>query len=255
MSILNLEYIRTILSSFETVGLKQIADISMQNRKDCKFFFHIEKLPLLLEKLSSEYFVLEIAGENIFLYQTNYYDTPDLKMYYAHHNQKMNRYKIRFRNYIVNNKTFLEIKFKNNKNITKKARFPLKQGNNLMNKKTLQFIQENSGFDFSQLQKILESSFYRITLVDKAMTMRFTIDIGLSFSNGKTDIIMDKLIIAELKSTQISNTLRFILKDLRIYPQKISKYCLGQALLNKDIKSNRFKERLLLIDKICKSNY
>jgi hypothetical protein len=49
--------------------------------------------------------------------------------------------------------------------------------------------------------------------------------------------------------------MRQILRELRIMPFKISKYCVGTALTNPDAKSNRFKKKIKLLKKIAQYNY
>ena len=51
-----------------------------------------------------------------------HYDTDDRKFYLDHHNQRVNRNKVRFREYEGSKLTYLEIKHKNNKGKTIKKR-------------------------------------------------------------------------------------------------------------------------------------
>ena len=59
----------------------------------------------ILKNISSEYFCLEIDGKGLLL-QTEYLDTIDNLLFKNHQNGKLNRYKIRFRDYIESKKTF-----------------------------------------------------------------------------------------------------------------------------------------------------
>ena len=61
-------------------------------------------------------------GKLIHDYKSLYYDTEDWKFYLDHHNGRVNRNKIRFREYVGSKLTFLEIKLKNNKGKTIKKR-------------------------------------------------------------------------------------------------------------------------------------
>ena len=60
----------------------------------------------ILENISSEYFCLEIEGKRSFTYQTEYFDTIDNLLFKNHQNGKLNRYKIRFRDYIESKNIF-----------------------------------------------------------------------------------------------------------------------------------------------------
>ena len=66
-----------------------------------------EKLnPITKEIIGSENLITKRSSKVSCLY----YDTEDRKFYLDHHNQRVNRNKIRFREYEGSNLTFLEIK-------------------------------------------------------------------------------------------------------------------------------------------------
>ena len=99
----------------------------------------------------------------------------------------------------------------------------------------------------------LQNSFDRITLVNRAKTERLTIDIDLKFHNLITgrEISLSNLAIVELKRDGLlPSPVLDLLLQLRIMPMGFSKYCMGSALTNPDLKTNRFKERLRLIDRM-----
>ena len=87
-------------------------DVKLMSRTDTKFAFKANKMPLLLQKLLPFYRVLAIDGKLIHDYKSLYYDTDDRKFYLDHHNGRVNRNKIRFREYVGSKLTFLEIKLK-----------------------------------------------------------------------------------------------------------------------------------------------
>ncbi len=242
-----------ILSTFQPISLKELDAVSLQRRKDRKYIFHIDKLPVLLSQLSTSFKVLEINGQRIHQYQTSYYDTSDFSMYHDHHNERLNRYKVRVRHYEITESTFLEIKFKNNKRTTIKKRTPVQSENMSITDETSKFIVKNSPYDLSQLQPSLQNRFFRMTFADNEMTQRLTIDTHLFFSNQYGQQELDGLVVTELKQASMCNSpVHQILKELGIYPQRISKYCIGQALLNQSVKRNRFKFHLNKIGKICR---
>ena len=101
--------------------------VKLLNRKDTKFVFHYSKLDYLLERLSSTYKLLQVNGINTFTYQNTYFDTEDNLFYNQHHNEKRNRYKVRFRQYSGTDDCYFEIKTKNNKNRTIKKRLKVEE--------------------------------------------------------------------------------------------------------------------------------
>jgi hypothetical protein len=250
-----IEEIETILSGFDPVSLKELSTLTFQIRNDKKFLFHIETLPKLLNLLSAHYFrILEIEGKRIHTYHTLYFDTPDYRMYLDHHNDKLNRYKIRLRKYATTGSSFLEVKLKNNKNQTLKNRAHFHENDILQNRKELFFIEHHSPYKFSCLQESIKNSFLRMTFTDKQMTQRLTIDIGLTFVGFGKEKGIQTLVIAELKqNSQRSAGLVFqILHNLKIYPHRFSKYCIGQSILNNSVKHNRFLPQMQMINKICR---
>ncbi|MBT4478083.1 MAG: VTC domain-containing protein, partial [Flavobacteriales bacterium] len=106
------------LNKFETITLSEMDDVKLMSRTDTKFVFNFSRLPEFLEKLSPFYKVLLIDGNLIHDYKSLYFDTEDRKFYIEHHNRRVNRNKIRFREYVGSGLTFLEIKLKNNKGKT-----------------------------------------------------------------------------------------------------------------------------------------
>ena len=74
----------------------------------------------------------------------------------------------------------------------------------------------------------------------------------LKFHNLKNDNRTDLtgLVIIELKRDGLQpSPILGMLRDLRIKPCGFSKYCMGSALTNPDLKRNNFKERLRLVER------
>ena len=111
-----------IVADFLPISLDEMDDVKLMSRTDTKFAFKANKMPLLLQKLLPFYRVLAIDGKLIHDYKSLYYDTDNRKFYLDHHNGRVNRNKIRFREYVGSKLTFLEIKRKNNKGKTIKKR-------------------------------------------------------------------------------------------------------------------------------------
>jgi len=97
------------------------------------------------------------------------------------------------------------------------------------------------------------NSFERITLVNDSKTERLTIDYNLCFENKATgkQAALPNLAIIELKQDgHCHSQFKDFLLETRIKPVSISKYCLGTILTNEHVKSNRFKKKLIYLDKI-----
>ena len=225
-----------VLDRFDPIALEEMSGIKLMNRTDTKFITTVERLEDLLVKAQSQYFIQEINGERNMPYFTRYFDTPDCLMYVSHQNGL----------------AFIEVKNKNNRGRTKKKRISLEDKDmpfELYN----DFLGQHLSYNPEILLPQIENKFNRITLVNKDKTERLTIDTSLQLDNMLTGnkILLDRLVIIELKRDgNVYSPIRDIMCDLRIQPQGFSKYCMGMALTNESLKRNRFKERLMLLEKM-----
>ena len=240
-----------IVADFLPISLNEMDDVKLMSRTDTKFAFRANKLPLLLEKLLPFYRVLAIDGELIHDYKSLYYDTDNRKFYLDHHNGRVNRNKIRFREYVGSKLTFLEIKRKNNKGKTIKKRMKVDAISNELSEKQQNYIEKIIGkpMEVNAKQWI---NFSRITFVHKTQKERMTMDVNLTFENENEKGDMKHIVIAEVKQVRMSRSSDFmrIAKEMHILPIRISKYCLTTLALNPELKKNRFKEKVLFINKL-----
>ncbi len=244
--------ITELLNKFAPISLEQMSEVRLMNRTDMKFVTNLEKLSQLLAMAWQEYYVQDLGGERNTEYGTTYFDTSDFVMYRHHQYGHANRQKIRFRTYVSSNKQFMEVKTKDNHGRTKKKRIEV-DDMNLQDKEKRQFLSRHLRYDVDTLQPTLSNRFSRITLVNKGMTERLTIDSALRFHNivNGMDKDMDKLVIVELKRNGLvySPVLK-MLRQLRIQPHGFSKYCMGSALTNPHLQVNRFKLKLIEVNKL-----
>ena len=220
------------------------------SRIDRKYWFHTSKLQQILEQTLSEYYILEVEGQRLMDYQTTYFDTPVNSMYLKHHNGKMNRHKIRQRKYFSTNSSFLEVKLKTNKKVTIKNRVetPFEKKNFLPAE--LSFIQQETPYSGENLNPVLNNHFKRLTLIHKDKLDRCTIDISPAFWNENNSANVDDLGIFELKRGHSlkASPIVSILRSLKIRQRGMSKYCIGRALLEPELKQNAFNPRLRFLE-------
>lgn len=246
--------IEDALSVFTTISLDEMGKADLMRRKDCKYIFGVPNLEALLRSVKDHYRVLEINGIRSHEYETVYFDTPDREMYHMHHRGKANRYKVRFRRYGTSDIMFLEVKKKDAKGITVKNR--IRTGNSHAEILTTEeaFLAAFVPYSRDRILPVMENRFNRITLVAHDRKERITLDYGLSFSlpGGGRNMEVAGLSIAEIKYTEWLHRSPFhrALRDLRIAPTRFSKYCIGTALLNPELKQNRFKEKIRRVHKI-----
>jgi hypothetical protein len=241
-----------LLRVFTPISLEEMSGVKLMNRTDTKFVTNMAKLHQLLEIAQDDYFVQEIDGERNLEYDTTYFDTRTFDMYNQHQWNHTNRQKIRFRTYCISGLQFMEVKTKNNHGRTKKKRIEVTDMNVCEQEKS-DFLGKYLRYDVDTLQPALNNHFSRITLVNKAKTERLTIDSALRFHNlvSGVDRDMGDLVIIELKRDgQVYSPVLEMLRRLRIHPHGFSKYCMGSALTNSELSVNRFKCKLIEINKI-----
>lgn len=221
------------------------------NRIDRKYWFHNSQLSKLLQNAQPYYHVLEISGSRVTEYQTTYFDTLQDKMYLTHHNQKLNRYKVRRRKYVTSDIDFFEVKLKNNRRRTVKERIEIKPGVTDISGPESEYLSENTPFRDEALRPALNNQFYRITLIHKDKKDRCTIDLKPIFWNKRGEVQFDNLVIFELKRGQSlkSSPMVSLLRKLKIRQRGLSKYCTGRAILEPELKQNAFKPRLRFLHK------
>jgi hypothetical protein len=248
-----LQEIADILSKFSSIDITQMDEVKLLNRTDTKYILSVEQLENILPQLTKDYTCLEAANTRMSSYKTLYFDTPERTFYLQHHNGKPNRYKVRMRQYVESNLTFLEIKHKV-KGRTDKSRIKIEDFSLQFTPQQQLYVEKILG-SATSLKPILWNSFKRITLVNNTIKERLTIDVDLSFQLIEDEDKSWKksaLVIAEVKQENINRQSTFmqLAKQLGGRPSSISKYCLGTSVLVNSVKRNTFKPKILTIDKL-----
>lgn len=242
------------LKDFDSVSLGELKEFELMKRAETKYIVNKKMLKEILEDLLNEYKILEIKGNRRENYCTVYFDTPDFKMYKAHHNGALNRYKVRKRKYVNSELAFVEVKLKDNKRKTIKKRIPISESSDIFVSNAKNFVDEKSPFSSEDLSEVLWTYYTRITLVSKKGLERLTIDTDLEFYDGtkRKHSALPGLAIIELKQDKLSNSSYFVqlMHKMGVRPLGFSKYCIGVCSVYDDVKSNNFKEKLLLVNKL-----
>lgn len=242
---------------FKPILLENMNEVKLMNRTDTKYWFHFNRLAILLKSIKDDYFILKIDEESNLPYTTTYFDTAVNKMFIDHHNGKLNRYKIRRRSYVSSGISFLEVKFKSNKGRTIKKRISSEYGNNVLTKNEMEFLGEKIPFCIDDLKPSLINNFSRLTLVNKNFKERCTIDLNLQFQYSNKKIALENLVIVEIKSegNPSNSPLAKVLRDNRIKTSGFSKYCVGRTVTNARLKRNAFKNKIRKIEKTINTKY
>jgi hypothetical protein len=245
-----------IWNEMKTISLEEMRSVKLMNRIDTKYVVTNDEFLELLAMVSSQgYKVQAIDGLRAVRYDTLYYDTEERAMYIAHHNQMLNRQKIRTRHYVDSNQTFLEVKNKSNRGRTDKRRtsIDLSYFSDIhRNPQAVEYLSERSRYDIATLTPALATRFVRITIVNPTLSERVTIDLDLEYEDmrsGRRATIEGMAIIEIKQDGNLHSHTKDRLRDMRITPLKVSKYCLGSALTVADIKRNRMLLKLRDIEK------
>lgn len=249
------EQIITRANNLPPISLEEMSGIKLMNRTDTKYVATISQLLAFLQAVEGKYYIQEIDGVRLASYHTTYFDTENNEMYVMHHNGKLVREKIRVRTYEDTKITFLEVKNKNNHKRTNKKRIEVQAVDSLVREqeRVIPFLGKHAWYTLDEIRPVIENRFNRITLVNFAKTERLTIDFNLRFHNLLTDDVrnLEYVAIIELKRDgNVPSPSLDIFRQLRIKRSGFSKYCIGCALTNKNLKRNNFKERLNLVNKL-----
>ena len=246
--------IEKALAGFSGISLEEVQRASLMRRKDSKYMFGFNHVPHLLEEASRHYRILDIDGIRSHNYQTFYYDTASRDMYLMHHNGRVNRHKIRFRKYGTSDDIFLEVKKKDSRGVTIKNRMQTSNSKASILSREEEFLSVYSPYDDVEMLPVLENSFNRITMVSPDQDERITLDYQLWFSSKVSDETLEipGVSIAEIKfKDHLSGSFfHAALRRARVIPRRFSKYCIGMAMLNPELKQNLFKERVRQVQKI-----
>lgn len=244
------------LAGMEPITLEEMGSIKLMNRIDMKYLTREETLQKVLERAAAAHYrVLLTEGMRISPYNSVYFDTEGLRMFYDHRNRHLVRQKVRTRCYENSGATFLEIKRKNNHGRTKKKRMEIPREEFMSfggDAAACDFLAQKSWFTAPQLSPVLSTAFQRITLVNPEMTERLTIDTQLCFRNFRTghEATLQDAVIIELKQDgRASSAMRGIFLDLRVKPIRVSKYCVAVTLTDPGAMSGRFKVKVRAIEK------
>lgn len=244
--------IRSMINSFDSVSLDEINAVQLLNRTDTKYAFNLKHLPAFLEKVKDNYKVLEISGHRMMGYKSLYFDTKNLDLFTKHQNGKLNRYKVRIREYTDTDTMFLETKYKTNKGRTVKIRQNKENGFEL-NDSDRVFIREHTAVNPDTLEPCIWVYYTRMTLVNNSFTERITLDLNLNFENDDCKKAYPMIAIAEVKRDKLAKDSFFssLLREQKIPEAGLSKYCIGVASTYENAKYNNIKPKILTLNKIA----
>jgi len=232
------------------VALGQVLSVAqLYTRFDLKYLVPVEALPTLIDRLPRQLAALDIDGLRIFRYESVYFDTDDFALYRHHVQDRRKRYKARTRSYCDSADTMLDVKLKGPRGQTVKQRLPYDferryeltvSGRGFLD----MVIADAYGTTGPPLRTSLTTGYRRATLVDLEHQTRLTIDVNLSWSDEQSNHRANHLALIESKSPCGRRPVDALLGSIAVRPVRMSKYCVGVALLHPDLAANPWNRLL-----------
>jgi VTC domain len=239
------------LEARPAVDLAQLLAVAaLTTRVDQKYLVPTQLLPDLLGRLPDRLAVLSIDDRRLFDYESVYFDTECFELYHQHVQGRRKRYKARTRTYRDTGEVMLEVKLKGHRGETVKERLPYDApGADELTGEGLAFlhsvVDEAYGLTVPDLGPRLTTAYRRSTLADLELNSRVTIDLDLRWSDGETCCAASDLALVETKSGSGVGPVDRVLGGMGIRPVRMSKYCIGVALLHPQMPANKWNRLLV----------
>ncbi|MBI4235484.1 VTC domain-containing protein [Candidatus Peregrinibacteria bacterium] len=243
---------KALVKNLQTLALQDFfkkRDPLSSSRKEYKFLIPMETLPEIIKFLKKDFLAITDKSNYIHKYLTFYYDTPDYKFFHLHRQGKYNRIKIRIREYqTLMCNSFIECKRKIKGKKTKKYRVKItNQDKDVLNQNFIKKNLARHNLTKDNLKNTLQIGYSRIFLLAKDFSKRLSLDFNLKARNEKNEKIniMPKHVILEIKAKTVpKKIITYLKREHKIRQSGFSKYCIGLCLLNKELKSNKWKQVL-----------
>jgi hypothetical protein len=240
-----------------TLALDRFAEASLDllqarlllDRVDRKYLLSMDLLAGVLAAIADDYDLLTAAGATAATYRTQYFDTPDRRLYQDHRRGRLPRQKVRLRHHLDRRLTFLEVKSRRCGTRSTKTRLPRSFGCDALDLEAQEFLARHVPFSPADLAPAVTNRFRRVTLLGHAIDERVTIDCGLELAAGPRTEMLPGLVVLEIKQGRYSNSTPAVtaLRRLHVRELAISKYCLALARLT-PIHSNTFRPALRAVE-------
>ncbi len=241
-----------VLSSLNKIALKDYLkrkDPLFKGRREYKFLVPLDLIPHILEYLKEDFKCLEHEEGGIFLYNSVYYDSENMSFFNMHRQKKLNRLKIRIREYKSGKKgKFIERKTKTKGTYTSKKRSKIdSQFEDFMSKQFITDGINHHGLKRDDLSEKVHIDYKRIFMVSRDFKCRVTIDFDIEANdlNGKKAQLIPNFAVLEVKQEGLpKEIMRFLRRNFKIRRKGFSKYCVATCMLFDNVKKNKWKQTL-----------
>jgi len=228
-----------LVERFDPVSLEELDErAALLRRVDNKYAVERESFEELLERLRDDHQVLEIDGRRLFQYCSTYFDTPELRCFTDHLEDRQPRFKARTRLYVDSDSCVFEVKLKREDGETDKRQtdHAARDAERFTDsaRQCLEQALGDAGLEApEEMGPTLLTRFRRITLAAREGSQRLTCDLGvrLSHPDGKAAGLCDGVILVETKSERGESPADRVLAELGLEPISVSKYRVGVSLV------------------------
>lgn len=239
--------IAAAVSTLAPISLHDLNRVAaLQKRVDRKYILRFEQAGTLVGLLGPKLAVLNVDGRTTFGYDSSYFDSESLGMFWDAAMSRPDRVKVRTRSYLDSERCMLEIKTKKADGTTDKVRQPHPfERRNSLDVDARGFVDHRTGQPgmAAQLVPVLTTIYDRVTLVDVLSAVRLTIDTGLCCADWRDrEVRMKDRAIVEVKSVDGESWLDRWMWRHGIYPTRISKYGTGLAALHPQVPADKWDE-------------
>jgi hypothetical protein len=227
------------VEQFEPVSLEELDErAALLKRVDHKYALQREQFAQLLERLRSDHQVLEIDGQRMFEYRSTYFDTPDLRCFTDHVEDRRPRFKVRTRCYVDTGGCMFEVKLKRGDGETDKRqidysseqRCELTEAAVECLNRTLRDAQLEPP---ERMEPGISTSFHRVTFAAASGSERLTCDLGVTLGaqDGASAALREGLVLVETKTEHGESPADAALAEMGLEPISLSKYRVGMGLV------------------------
>lgn len=233
------------------IGLDELVErAELLTRVDRKYVVPLQDVATLVRLLPPGAQVLEIGARRLFEYESVYFDTPDLLAYHLAARRRRRRFKVRTRTYVDSALCWVEVKTRGARGTTVKERVPHLLDERAALDGALPFVTATlaargiTGVDALQLAPVLVTRYHRATILLPDSDSRLTVDVDLTWHDGRRPLEMRGLAVVETKTGSTASAADRLLWSAGHRPLRISKYATGLAALQPELPATRWRRTL-----------
>jgi hypothetical protein len=225
-----------LVGEFDGISLEALEQrAALLRRVDNKYAVPDAALGELIGQVRADHQVLEIDGRREFAYSTTYFDTPELRCFTDHVENRVPRFKARCRLYEDTGKCAFEVKLKRSEDETDKRQIDYSAENRgrltEAARDCVRSALEGAGLSApGELARSLVTSFTRVTFAAEDGSERLTCDLGVRLSARGGAVAMRRgLVLVETKSESGESPADRHLARMEFEPISLSKYRVGMS--------------------------